>query len=406
MKSEVLLRLHGIPNIADLEVYRAHDGYAALIKASAMKGDDIIALVENSGLQGRGGAGFPTGVKMRAVASQSRFPKYFVCNIAEGEPGSFKDHALLKNPHQVLEATAITAHAIGASQAFIYLRGTFLQEEKALGQALAQAEASGLIGAGKTLPVQIIIHRGENSYIAGEETAMLESLEGKPAIPRTKPPRPFEYGLWDAPTLVSNVETICNTIYIVLYGVETFRKFGTPSSPGTKLFCLSGQIKKPGLYEVPLGIKLSELLFQYGGGPLQGRKLVAVLPGGPSTPLLPVEPDIPLDFESVKKAGSHLGTGGMIVIDDSTSLLKLAENISGFFARESCKTCPPCTIGTQESHKLFQELLATNRITSEKITKIRELCEMMKFRGNCAHNKSAAFSILRLLEQNQLTPQN
>jgi NADH-quinone oxidoreductase subunit F len=397
MKSEVLLRLHNIPQIDELDVYQTNGGYGALMKASQLKGAEIIAMVEESGLQGRGGAGFPMGVKMRAVASQTRSPKYFVCNIAEGEPGSFKDHALLKNPHQVLEATAITAYAIGAEQAFIYLRGTFLNEEKLLNRALTQAEHGGLMGANGILPVHIIVHRGENSYIAGEETAMLESLEGKPAIPRTKPPRPYEYGLWDAPTLVSNVETICNTIIIVLYGTQEFRKFGTSPSPGTKLFCLSGQIARAGLYELPLGTKLSELLFEHGGGPLPGRKLVAVLPGGPSTPLLPVEPDISLDFESLKQAGSHLGTGGMIVIDDSTSLLKLAENITGFFARESCKTCPPCTIGTEETHKIFQELSIENRITSDKIGKIRELCEMMKHRGNCAHNKSAAFSILKLL---------
>jgi NADH-quinone oxidoreductase subunit F len=205
--------------------------------------------------------------------------------------------------------------------------------------------------------------------------------------------------LWDCPTLVSNVETICNTIFIVLHGPQAFRQFGTPSSPGTKLFCLSGQISKPGLYELPLGIRLSELLYNYGGGPLPGRKLTAVLPGGPSTPLLPVEPDVQLDFESVKEAGSNLGTGGMIVIDDSTPLLKLAESITGFFAQESCKTCPPCTIGTQETHRLIQELSQSGQVEPEKISKIRELCEMMKFRGNCAHNKSAAFSILRLLSQ-------
>jgi NADH-quinone oxidoreductase subunit F len=398
MKSEVLLRLHGIPRIDELEVYRTNGGYNALIKASNMKSEEIIVLIEESGLQGRGGAGFPTGVKMRAVSSQTRFPKYFVCNIAEGEPGSFKDHALLKNPHQVLEATAITAYAIGAEQAFIYLRGTFLNEEKMLNRALSQAEQAGLIGANGLLPVHIIVHRGENSYIAGEETAMLESLEGKPAIPRTKPPRPYEYGLWDAPTLVSNIESSCNIIIIVLYGSQEFRKFGTPSSPGTKLFCLSGQIARPGVYELPLGTKLSELLFEHGGGPLPGHKLVAVLPGGPSTPLLPVEPDIPLDFESLKQAGSHLGTGGMIVIDDSTSLLKLGENITEFFARESCKTCPPCTIGTDETHKIFQEISLEKKITPEKIGKLRELCEMMKYRGNCAHNKSAAFSIMKLLD--------
>ncbi|HSE42110.1 MAG TPA: hypothetical protein VLH08_15195, partial [Acidobacteriota bacterium] len=204
MNNQILLRMHGMPDIQKLEVYREHGGYQALIKASQMKPEEIIQIVKESGLQGRGGAGFPTGTKMRAVAMQTSSPKYFVCNIAEGEPGSFKDHALLKNPHQVIEATAITAYAIGADQAFIYLRGTFLQEEKLIRETLTQAENAGLVGSKGKLAVQIIIHRGENSYIAGEETAMLESLEGKPAIPRTKPPRPFEHGLWGQPTLINN----------------------------------------------------------------------------------------------------------------------------------------------------------------------------------------------------------
>jgi NADH-quinone oxidoreductase subunit F len=399
MKSEVLLNMHSIPNIPALHVYKEHGGYQALIKASKMDPEQIIDLIEQSGLRGRGGAAYPTGKKMRAVASQSEQQRYFVCNVAEGEPGSFKDHALLKNPHQVLESCAIAAFAIGAQQAFMYLRGSFLQEEKLLLQALSEAEDAGFVGASGILPVKIIIHRGENSYIAGEETALLESLEGKPAIPRTKPPRPFESGLWGKPTLVSNIETVCNTIIIVLYGAEEFRKFGTPQSPGTKIFCLSGQIRNPGLYELPLGTQLSELLYVHGGGPLEGRKLVGIFPGGPSTPFLPVEPDIPLDFESVHSAGSHLGTGGMIVVDDSTTMLDLAENISSFFMRESCKTCPPCTIGTQETHALIQLMAEAKKPIAANIAKINELCEMMKFRGNCAHNRSAAFSIQSLLKQ-------
>ncbi|MCI0441651.1 SLBB domain-containing protein [bacterium] len=399
MNSNVLLRLHSISNIHELSLYQQNDGYKALVKASKMKPGEIIDLIDQSGLRGRGGAGYPTGKKMRAVTSQPEQQRYFVCNVAEGEPGSFKDHALLKNPHQVLESSAIAAYAIGAQQAFIYLRGSFVQEEKLLMKALAQAVQAGFVGQSGILPVKIIIHRGENSYIAGEETAMLESLEGKPAIPRTKPPRPYESGLWEKPTLVSNVETICNTITIVLYGPDEFRKFGTPESPGTKIFCLSGQIKKPGLYELPLGVLLSELLYIHGEGPLDGHKLVAILPGGPSTPILAVEPDIPLDFESVQKAGSHLGTAGIIVIDDSTTMLDLAENISSFFMRESCRTCPPCTIGTQETHALIQQMAEAKKPIAENIAKIKELCEMMKYRGNCAHNRSAAFSILSLLKQ-------
>jgi NADH-quinone oxidoreductase subunit F len=399
MNSNVLLRMHSIPNIHELSVYQEDHGYQAVVKASKMKPDEVIDLIDQSGLRGRGGAGYPTGKKMRAVASQTEQQRYFVCNVAEGEPGSFKDHALLKNPHQVLESSAIAAYAIGAQQAFIYLRGSFIQEEKLLLNALAQAEQAGFIGESGILPVKIIIHRGENSYIAGEETALLESLEGKPAIPRTKPPRPYESGLWEKPTLVNNVETICNTINIVLNGVNEFRKFGTKESPGTKIFCLSGQIKNPGLYELPLGVQLSELLYVHGGGPLNGHKLVAIFPGGPSTPILLVEPDIPLDFESVQKAGSHLGTGGIIVIDDSTTMLDLAENISSFFMRESCRTCPPCTIGTQETHTLIQQMAEAKKPIAESIAKIKELCEMMKFRGNCAHNRSAAFSILSLLRR-------
>jgi NADH-quinone oxidoreductase subunit F len=399
MKSEVLLRYHSIPNVHELGIYKQHGGYEALVKASKMQPGEIIDWVDQCGLRGRGGAGYPTGKKMIAVASQSEPQRYFVCNVAEGEPGSFKDHALLKNPHQVLESSAIAAYAIGAQQAFIYLRGSFIQEEKLLINALAQAQEAGFVGENGILPAKLIIHRGENSYIAGEETALLESLEGKPAIPRTKPPRPFESGLWEKPTLVSNLETICNIINIVLHGIREFRKFGTSESPGTKIFCLSGQISNPGLYELPLGVLLSELLYVHGGGPLEGRKLVAILPGGPSTPILPVEPDIPLDFESVQKAGSHLGTGGIIVIDDSTTTLDLAENISSFFMRESCRTCPPCTIGTQQTHTLIQQMAQAKKPLSENIAKIKELCEMMKYRGNCAHNRSAAFSILRLLEQ-------
>src|SRR5262245_40787127 len=255
MMTKVLLRLHEVPGVHKLDIYRKNQGYQALLKASGMTGEQIIRLVEESGLRGRGGSGFPTAKKWHAVAPQP-VPHYFVCNIAEGEPGSFKDHALLRNPHQILESTAISAYAVGAEKAFIYLRGSFRREEAILNQAYEEARRAKLLGPDGLIPVDLVIHRGEDSYIAGEETAMLESLEGKPAIPRTKPPRPTEWGLWGAPTVVNNVETICNIINIVLNGPAEFRKFGTLLSPGTKLFCLSGQIRKPGLYELPLGTPL------------------------------------------------------------------------------------------------------------------------------------------------------
>jgi NADH-quinone oxidoreductase subunit F len=353
---------------------------------------ELIEQVRKSGLRGRGGAGFPTATKWDAVLSQEKKPHYFICNIAEGEPGSFKDRELIKNPHMVLEATAIAAFATGAEKAFLYLRGIFSQEEASLKRASIAARNHKFVGKDGMLPVEMVIHRGEDSYIAGEETAMIESLEGKPAIPRVKPPRPHESGLWECPTGVNNVETICNVIPILMRGPENFRKLGTPDSPGTKLFCLSGQIRKPGVYECPLGIQLSTLLNDVGGGPLPGRKFVAIFPGGPSTPVVPVELDPAMDFESLQKVGSHLGTGGVIVIDDSSDLRQIAVQTLSFFMRESCGVCPPCFIGTQELHKLFQ-------IQRSDILKIREFCEMMKYRGQCAHSRAAALTSLSFLDK-------
>ncbi len=390
---EVLLRYHCVPDIGRIEVYRRHGGYQAMAKAMRMSASDILDIVDQSGLRGRGGAGFPTAVKWRAVAGQERKPHYFICNIAEGEPGSFKDRALLRNPHMVLEATAIAAHTLGAEKAFLYLRGAFREEERLLKQALLQARNAGLI------PVDLVIHRGEDNYIAGEETAMIESLEGKPAIPRTKPPRPHERGLWDCPTVVNNVETVCNIIPIILQGAQAFRRFGTDRSPGTKLFCLSGQIARPGLYELPLGIRLSTLLHESGGGPLPGRQLRAVFPGGPSTPVVPVALDPAMDFESLHEAGSSLGTGGVVVLDDSADLAKVAVETARFFSAESCNACPPCTIGTSETHRLFQKLEQRTTDSQKTVLKIREFCEMMKYRGQCAHNRSAALSLLSLLDR-------
>ena len=398
MITEVLLRYHDTPDIETLEVYRRYGGYQALTKAAHMDREELLRLIESSGLRGRGGAGFPTGYKLRAVFERPEKPRYFICNIAEGEPGSFKDRALLKNPHQALESTAIAAHLAGAEQAFIYLRGAYAEEENRLRLAQVKATAAGWLGARSPLPVSIVIHRGEDSYIAGEETALIESLEGKPAIPRSKPPRPFERGLYDQPTAVCNIETICNIIQIILHGSREFREYGTKESPGTKLFCLSGQIGRPGLYELPLGIRLSTLLQEIGGGPLPGRKLKAVFPGGPSTPIVPVDRDPELSFEGLEAVGSRLGTGGIVVVDDSTNIGQLAVEVSGFFAQESCGACPPCTIGTREVHQLLKQMADNSASTRQNILKIQEFCEMMKPRGSCAHGKSAAFTVQSLLE--------
>jgi NADH-quinone oxidoreductase subunit F len=400
VEQRILLKHHAEPGIDKLDVYRKHGGYEALHAAYRMRGSEIIERVERSGLRGRGGAGYPAASKWKAVADQTaRMPHYFVCNIAEGEPGSFKDRALCANPHQVLEATAISAYSIGAEKAFVYLRGAFVSEEMALKRALGEAIEHRLMGSESALKVDVIIHRGEDSYIAGEETAMLESLEGKRAIPRSKPPRPHEYGLWDSPTVVNNVETICNIIPIILQGADAFRAIGTTGSSGTKLFCLSGQIARPGIYELPLGVPLLTLLNEFGGGAIGGHRLRAVFPGGFSTPILPVERNPQMDFESLKAAGTALGTGGVIVLDDSADIGDVAIQAADFFARESCGTCPPCTLGTAECLRLLRET-KEGVVNSEKsLLKIRDFCEMMKFRGNCAHDRAAAFTLLSILNQ-------
>ncbi len=392
MDSKILLRSHNIPDIEMIEVYQRQGGYQAAAKAARLGPEQMILLVQESGLRGRGGAGFPTGSKWEAVHRQEKKPHYFICNIAEGEPGSFKDRELLKNPHMVLESAAITAFTIGAEKAFLYLRGIFTKEEERLKRALIAARSRKLLGKDGILDIDIVIHRGEDSYIAGEETAMIESLEGKPAIPRVKPPRPHQEGLWECPTLVNNVETICNIIPILMHGTETFRKYGTAESPGTKLFCLSGQIQRPGVYEYPLGTKLSVLLHEAGGGPLPGRQFVAIFPGGPSTPIVRIEADPCMDFEGLHDAGSHLGTGGVIVIDDSADIHKVAEETLSFFMRESCGVCPPCSLGTKELYKIFS-------MQRPDILKIQEFCEMMKYRGQCAHSRAAALTSLSFLNQ-------
>jgi NADH-quinone oxidoreductase subunit F len=392
MNAEVLLRSHNVSEIETLEVYQKEGGYQALLRAARLSPDQIIDSVKAAGLRGRGGAGYPTAAKWDAVLKQTKQPHYFVCNIAEGEPGSFKDRELLKNPHLVLESTVISAYATGAERAFLYLRGIFIEEEARLTRALIAACNQKLLGKEGILKIDLVIHRGEDSYIAGEETAMLESLEGKPAIPRVKPPRPYQEGLWQCPTVVNNVETICNIVPIVMDGPEGFRKYGTAQSPGTKLFCLSGQIRRPGVYEYPLGTKLSVLLHEAGGGPLPGRRFVAIFPGGPSTPIIPVDADPAMDFEGVEQVGSHLGTGGVIVIDDSADLRKIAVETLSFFSRESCGACPPCVLGTAELHQLFS-------MDRPDVLKIREFCEMMKYRGQCAHSRAAALTSLSFLNQ-------
>lgn len=346
-----------------LNEYRKYGGYEALQKALfEMSEDDIIQEVMASGLRGRGGAGFPTGLKWSFVPRESVRPKYVVVNFDEGEPGTFKDRDIVRfNPHLLIEGTIIAARAILAEESFIYVRAEYYHEYQILKHAIKKAEKEGILGKyimGSQFSHRMRIFLGAGAYICGEETALLESIEGKQGLVRLRPPYPATSGLYGAPTIINNVETLANVPFIVKNGAEWFRKFGTEQSPGTKIFSLSGSVKNPGNYELPLGsLTVRELIEGLGGGTLGNRKLIGVFPGGISAPVLTVdELDVPLDFESLAKAGSMLGSGAVIVMDNSIPIIKYARRMVQFFAHESCGECTPCREGTPWLLKIMKKI--------------------------------------------------
>ncbi len=340
------------PNGHTLDFFVKHQGYEGLKKSLGMKPADVIELVKASGLRGRGGAGFPTGLKWQFVLKDTPKPKYICCNADESEPGTFKDHVLMeRNPHLLFEGCLIGCWAIGAKVAYIYIRGEFYHVQKVMEAELAKARAAGYVGRnimGTGFDCDIVIHRGAGAYEAGEETALIESLEGKRAQPRIKPPFPAVAGLYDAPTAVNNVETLCNLPAIVTNGAEWFTSLGPEKNSGPKLFCVSGHVKKAGTFEAPMTTTLRELIFdaKYAGGIRDGHTLKAVIPGGSSVPiLLPDQLDIPASFDSVAKAGSMLGSAGIIVMDETTCMVWAARNLLYFYKHESCGKCTPCREG-------------------------------------------------------------
>ena len=340
MFEPVLLMNVDVPDGHLLATYLAGGGYQALAKALHQHTpDEIIDLVKQSNLRGRGGAGFPTGMKWSFVPKSADKPKYLCCNADEGEPGTFKDRIIMeRDPHQLLEGLAISAYAIGAETAYVYIRGEYALAIRRLEQAIAEAHARGYLGPrilGSDFNFVVHIHCGAGAYICGEETAMLDLLEGKRAQPRLKPPFPAVEGLYASPTVINNVETLACVPHIIARGPDWFRGIGPDKSPGPKLYCMSGQVRKPGLYELPMGIPLRELVQECAGGPLPGRKIKAVIPGGVSAPLIPASGlDVAMDFDSLAAAGSMLGSAGVIVIDDSACMVKVATRIIEFFHHE------------------------------------------------------------------------
>ena len=348
------------PGLNTLAVYEARGGYAALRKALEMTPGDVLSQLEASGLRGRGGAGFQMGKKV-SFLPQGSMDKYLVCNADESEPGTFKDRELMqKNPHLLIEGIVIASHAAGADRSFIYIRGEYVLQADILDAALAEAREAGYLGErilGSDHACMLVLHRGAGAYICGEETGLLDSLEGKRGNPRLKPPFPANQGLYQGPTLINNVETLSTVPAIMPMGGEQYAKLGVQTSTGTKLVSVSGHVQRPGNYEIELGIPSREIIYGLAGGPPEGSEIKCWFPGGSSAPVLtPDDLDVPYDFDSLAKAGSMLGSGAIIVVDDSTPIVDLALKVAMFYRHESCGKCTPCREGTNWTVKMLQRI--------------------------------------------------
>lgn len=359
----LLLRNIHVPGSDTLATYKTRGGYRSWEKVlQTMKPEQMIDEVKASGLRGRGGAGFPTGMKWSFVPKDSPKPRYLVCNADESEPGTFKDRLLIeKDPHAIIEGTLIAAYAIRAHTAFIYIRGELVLGTNILERAVEEAVQAGYIGkniAGSGYDLDVIVHRGAGAYICGEETALLSSLEGGRGWPKVKPPFPATHGLFGCPTVVNNVETLSALPWIIEHGAAAYAALGTEKSKGTKLFSVSGHITRPGVYELEMGYPFKKFLEEDCGGVPNGRKLKGVIPGGGSMPVLRPEEieKVNLDYESVQAAGSMLGSGGVIVMDDTTCMVRAAWNIARFYAHESCGQCSPCREGCHWMEKIFRRI--------------------------------------------------
>ena len=394
-----LLRRIGVVDPASLDDYRAHGGYAALRRALELGPEGVLREVEDSKLVGRGGAAFPTGVKWEAVARQPARPHYLVCNADESEPGTFKDRVLLEgDPFAVIEAMTIAAYATNAEHGYVYLRGEYPQAHHALERALAEARRRGFLGAdvlGAGFAFDVEVRRGAGAYICGEETAIFESIEGKRGEPRNKPPFPVTHGLFGKPTVVNNVETLVNVLDVVLASGPAFAGTGTEGSTGTKLFCLSGHVERPGVYEVPFGTTLAELV-ALGGGVAGGRPLQCVLLGGAAGGFLrPDELDLPLTFEAARAAGTTLGSGVVLLLDDTVDLPRFLMRIAAFFRDESCGQCVPCRVGTVRQQEALARLLAGEPRggVATELALIAEVGQCMRDASICGLGQTASAAV-------------
>ena len=384
-------------NSYTIESYLSSGGYLALRKALGMAPGEITDAVKKSGLRGRGGAGFPAGIKWNFIPPDSKKPVYLCCNADESEPGSFKDREILeRDPHQMIEGIIITCYAIRSHKAYIYIRGEMPYGAKRIQQAIDEAYEHGYLGKNILLSgfdIDMKLYVGAGAYICGEETGLLESIEGKKGEPRPKPPFPAQVGLFGCPTIVNNVETLACVPHIINNGADWFASIGTPRNTGTKIFGLSGHINNPGLYELPLGINLLELIEEYGGGIPGGRKIKAVSPGGSSSAVFSAdELDIAMDFDTIAAAGSMLGTAGVTVMDETVSMIKVAQNLAHFYRDESCGQCVQCREGTWWLEKILREI-DEGKGSLEYLDIMLDACSQMRGTTICALADGCAMPI-------------
>ena len=398
----ILTRNCGQDHPASFIDYSSAGGYAALKKALTMTPQEVVAEVKTAGLVGRGGAAFPTGIKWEGAATATGQPKYIVCNADESEPGTFKDRILMEeDPHHIIEGMIIAAHAVGASQGYIYVRGEYPYAFKVMSDALAQARQAGAIGRNifaSGFDFEVEMRLGAGAYICGEETALLESIEGKRGLPRIKPPFPTTHGLFGKPTIINNVETFCNVPLIVERGAAEYRKLGTERSPGPKLFCVSGHVQRPGLYEVPFGITLRHLLFDLAGGLTQGREFQAVLMGGAAGAFATEKDlDVILSFENLSAAGLPLGSGAVTVFDDSADMRDVLKRLAHFFADESCGKCYPCQLGARRQHEILDRVAARRSIVGDR-ERLADVGATMIDASLCGLGQTAPTAILSAMK--------
>ena len=401
-EQRIVLERAGIINPDSIEDYIIHDGYQALGKVlTELKPIDVIALLKDSGLKGRGGAGFPLGVKWGFVAAAQGEKKYVICNADESEPGTFKDRLILEgDPHSIIEAMVIAAYSVGADEGYIYIRGEYSIAQARLLNAIAQAKELGFLGEnifGSEFSFDLHVHGGAGAYICGEETALIESIEGKRGEPRPRPPYPTTNGLWDKPTLVNNVETLANVPAIIRNGAAWFKSFGTPSSPGTKVYTILGNVNATGVIEVNMGITLREVIAIYGKGMKNGAALKLAQTGGSSGSIIPADlQDIPMDYDSYTKAGVAMGSGALLICSDETCVVDLAKVLINFFRFESCGKCNPCRIGNQRAFQILTNI-SEGLGTMKDLDDLQSMSKWLYEMSNCGLGQTAGSPLKDIL---------